>query len=136
LRYSDGYTDVSNWEESKDERQKKLKERWDSLGVLGLVCRLYSERDVIEDKGDKAYENQEEDEKVESYEATKTISPIKKPEKKQGIEVSCQCGNSREGKWISIPRDDEDKNELKEISNDDNEDDIKSLGDDDDYYWD
>ena len=74
--------------------------------------------------------------KVESYEATKTISPIKKPEKKQGIEVSCQCGNSREGKWISIPRDDEDKNELKEISNDDNEDDIKSLGEDDDYYWD
>ena len=73
---------------------------------------------MIEDKGDKAYENQEEDEKVESYEATKTISPIKKPEKKQGIEVSCQCGNSREGKWISIPRDDEDKNELKEISDD------------------
>jgi len=141
LRYSDGYTDVSNWEESKDERQKKLIERWDSLGVLGLVCRLYSERDVIEDTNDDYLEIHDEKKITDKKDTTNKVKPKGKPEKikiekKQTIEVSCKCGKSRESKWIAVENDDDDKNERKEICNDDNEDDIDSLVDDDDYYWD
>ena len=44
-RYSDGYEDVSEWLESQ-KKDKKRMERWDSMGVLGLICRLYSEREA------------------------------------------------------------------------------------------
>ena len=33
--------------------------RWDSLGVLGLVCKLYSEREGSRQEGDKLYSERE-----------------------------------------------------------------------------
>ena len=36
---------MSEWLESQ-KKDKKRMERWDSMGVLGLICRLYSEREA------------------------------------------------------------------------------------------
>jgi len=57
LRYTGGYTDVSSWEGTNTGKDLRMK-RWDSLGVLGLVCRLYSERD--HSKEDKTGEGEGE----------------------------------------------------------------------------
>ena len=45
-RYSDGYADVSGWlEQNSGMGEVERMRRWDSMGVLGLVCRLYRERE-------------------------------------------------------------------------------------------
>ena len=103
--------------------------RWDNLGVLGLVCRLYSEREENDKNDDDVIKttdvkNKEDCDKADAdknvnSQRSKFDESIKREKDDQGVEeeISFSSDNS-------------------EIENDENEDDMTLFSFENEFLWD
>ena len=87
--------------------------RWDSMGVLGLVCRLYSERDETKEHKVKKEEKEKENDKNSV--------------KKDNDEPRCR--------YIKIELEDDNESDESPVHESNDEQDFLTE-DENEYYWD
>ena len=110
--------------------------RWDSLGVLGLVCRLYSERED-NDKDDYVMEKIDLEKNKEDGDKTVDKNSMTQDKKSKGTEKLGKSKNEIIEKTnhgvkeeICVSSDSSD------IENDENEDEITLFTFENDFIWD
>ena len=104
--------------------------RWDSLGVLGLVCRLYSERED-NDKDDDVMENKEGGDKTVDKNSKTQDKRSKRITKLDESKVKV-IENTNQGVKEEICF----SSDISDIENDENEDEITLFTFENEFIWD
>ena len=106
--------------------------RWDNLGVLGLVCRLYSEREETDKNDDlikKAdLKNKEDFEKTEADKNSNSQSS-------KGMS-KCEETRNREKADQGVEEESSFPSDSSDIENDENEDEITLFTFENEFLWD